>query len=133
MLRRTSSPRFSARSQISPEGLSSGSIRKVDFAALWPRNAATRFLRFLLVDFLAGVVLAESAVAFSAPANAGALTQSAAMTQRAIRRIDVETRSIQRPISTNHLQNRPNTLRYLNDCSGSWYSKCRRRPERIAV
>src|SRR5262245_38224963 len=42
MLPLNSSPRFSARSQISPDGLVSGSLRSEDFGALWPENAATR-------------------------------------------------------------------------------------------
>src|SRR5665647_2350413 len=47
MLTRTSSARFSARTQTSPEGLTSSSLRSVEREALWPWKTATR-LHFLL-------------------------------------------------------------------------------------
>src|SRR4051812_28078151 len=42
MLPLNSSPRFSAKIQMSPEGRSSGSLRRVAGLALWPWNTATR-------------------------------------------------------------------------------------------
>src|ERR1043166_7734676 len=42
MLPWNSSPRFSAKIQTSPDGRSSGSLRSVACAALWPWNTATR-------------------------------------------------------------------------------------------
>src|SRR3990167_1100995 len=47
MLTRASSARFSARSQTSPDGRSSGSVRRLDRAALCPGNIATRLHFFL--------------------------------------------------------------------------------------
>src|SRR4051812_41705510 len=109
MLPWNSSPRFSARSQTSPDGRSSGSTRSADVAALWPWNTATRLHDFLpprsehcfivplsltlrRADALAGLPGLEGAAAADpdppAPPGPVELTTRPTTMSRAVRRME---------------------------------------------
>src|SRR6478672_4360989 len=103
MLTLTSSLRFSARTQMSPEGFGSASVRRVDLRALWPLKSEEECFLFLLLAALAG-----------------ALTKSAVRTNRAIRCIgETEARSRPAWISRNRVLKRskkPNGIRSHITC-----------------
>src|SRR5262249_46164187 len=117
MLPLNSSPRFSARTQISPDGLSSGVDRICAFVALWPEKTGVRFFFVAAFDVVFAAAFFGSACATSVVALART---------RARYNERIETSKLGRDRGGDQqirLQIDRTGFDHLDRCSGRWHER----------